>query len=382
MRRMEIPFALPYLDDEEVEAVGEVIRSNWVSQGSRVMDFEKALSEYVGARFGIATNSCTSALHLSLLLSGIAPGDEVICPSFTCMATANAIHHVGATPVFVEIDPRTFNLDPAHVEEAITPKTRGIMAVHQIGLSADMDELIRIAQDHDLVIVEDAATALGGEYKGKRIGALGSPTCFSFHPRKVITSGEGGMITTDDETFMEKARIVRAHGASISDLERHHAKGTIYASYPVVGYNYRMTDMQGVMGTIQMKKLPFMLQQRHRISHSYDELLSDIDEVETPYVPEALVHSYQSYLIRFHSESGIDRDGMIRQMAERGIACRHGIAPLHLEPYYKDLYGEMHLPVTEQVSRETMFLPIYPTMNEDEIDYVVSNLKELIPVCG
>ncbi len=382
MSRMEIPFALPYLDDEEVEAVGEVIRSNWVSQGSRVMDFEKALSEYVGARFGIATNSCTSALHLSLLLSGIAPGDEVICPSFTCMATANAIHHVGATPVFVEIDPRTFNLDPAHVEEAITPKTRGIMAVHQIGLSADMDELIRIANDHDLVIVEDAATALGGEYKGKRIGALGSPTCFSFHPRKVITSGEGGMITTDDETFMEKARIVRAHGASISDLERHHAKGTIYASYPVVGYNYRMTDMQGVMGTIQMKKLPFMLQQRHRISHSYDELLSDIDEVETPYVPEALVHSYQSYLIRFHSESGIDRDGMIRQMAERGIACRHGIAPLHMEPYYRDLYGEMHLPVTEQVSRETMFLPIYPTMNEDEIDYVVSNLKELIPVCG
>jgi perosamine synthetase len=382
MSKMEIPFALPYLDDEEVEAVGEVIRSNWVSQGSRVMDFENALSEYVGARFGIATNSCTSALHLSLLLSGIKPGDEVICPSFTCMATANAIHHVGASPIFVEIDPRTFNLDPAHVKEVISPKTRGIVAVHQIGLSADMDELIRIADDHDLVIVEDAATALGGEYKGKRIGSLGSPTCFSFHPRKVITSGEGGMITTDDEAFMEKARIVRAHGASISDLERHHAKGTIYASYPVVGYNYRMTDMQGVMGVIQMKKLPFILQQRQEICQTYDRLLSEIDEVESPHVPEEMIHSYQSYLIRFRSESGIDRDVVIRKMAERGIACRHGIAPLHLEPYYLDLYGEMHLPITEQVSRETMFLPLYPTMTEDEIDYVVSNLKDLIHASG
>jgi perosamine synthetase len=380
MSRMEIPFALPYLDDEEVEAVGEVIRSNWVSQGSRVKDFESALSEYVGARFGIATNSCTSALHLSLLLSGIMPGDEVICPSFTCMATANAIHHVGAAPVFVEIDPRTFNLDPAYVKDAITPRTRGIMAVHQIGLSAEMDELVRIADEHDLVIVEDAATALGGEYKGKRIGSLGSPTCFSFHPRKVITSGEGGMITTDDEAFAEKARIVRAHGASISDLDRHFAKGTIYAAYPVVGYNYRMTDMQGVMGVIQMKKLPFILQRRHEICQTYDRLLKDIDEVETPYVPEEMVHSYQSYLIRFKPEYRIDRDGMIRQMAERGIACRHGIAPLHKEPYYLDRLGKMHLPITEQVSRETMFLPLYPTMNEDEIDYVVSNLKDLIPV--
>lgn len=378
MSRMEIPFALPYLDDEEIEAVSEVIRSNWVSQGSQVIDFENRVAEYVGARFGIATNSCTSALHLSLVISGITSGEDVICPSFTCMATANAIQHVGANPVFVDIDPRTFNLDPESVKKSITPKTTAIMVVHQIGLAADMDELETIAADRGLIMIEDAATALGGEYKGKRIGALGSPSCFSFHPRKVITSGEGGMITTDDEAFTERARVVRSHGASISDLERHYARGTIYASYPEVGYNYRMTDMQGAMGAVQVKKLPLILDRKREICGSYDRRLSEIDEVECPFVPEGSVHSYQSYLIRFKPEFGIDRDSVLRQMAERGISCRHGIAPLHKEPYYIERFGDMPLPVTEQISRDTMFLPVYPTMNEDEIDYVVANLKDLI----
>ena len=375
---MEIPLAIPYTGEAEVEAVSAVIRSGWVAQGARVMEFENMVAAYTGAAFAIATNSCTSALHLSLYLQGIGPGDEVICPSFTCFATANAIRHTEAFPVFVEIDPRTFNLDSAAVADAITPKTRGIVAVHQIGLAADMDPIHEIARRHDLVVVEDGATALGGEYRGKRVGNLGAPTGFSFHPRKIITTGEGGMVTTNDEAFAERARIVRSHGASVSDLERHKARGTIYAAYSEVGYNYRMTDLQGAMGVEQMKKLPWILARKQEIGRWYDAHLADIQEVEPPYVPDYAVHSYQSYLIHFRPEHRIDRDVLLRQMAERGISCRHGIAPMHFEPYYQELYGELHLPITEEVSRSTMFLPIYPSMTEAELEYIVGNLKDLV----
>jgi len=375
---MDIPLARPYTDEKEIEATAAVIRSGWVSQGNKVAEFEQLVAEYVGARFGVATNSCTSALHLALYLQNIGPGDEVICPAFTCMATANAIRHLGAFPVFVEIDPRTFNLDPEAVAQALTPKTRGIMAVHQIGLTADMDSLQALAKKHSLIIVEDAATSLGGTYKGKRIGALGSPTCYSFHPRKIITTGEGGMITTDDSAFAERARIVRSHGASVSDLERHKARGIIYAAYPEVGYNYRMTDMQGAIGVEQMKKLPWILTRKQEIGRYYDEQFASVDEVETPYVPVYAEHSYQSYLIRLRPSCKINRDDLLQAMAKRGISCRHGIAPLHWEPYYRKLYGELHFPVTEEVSRTTMFLPIYPSMTEVELCYVVENLKNIL----
>lgn len=376
--KMDIPLARPYTDEKEVEAAAAAIRSGWVSQGSRVIEFENMIANYVGTRFGIATNSCTSALHLSLYLQGVGQGDEVICPSFTCMATANTIRHVGAFPVFVEIDPLTFNLDPEAVAKAVSPKTRAIMAVHQIGLAADMDPIREIAQKHNLVLVEDAATSLGAEYKGRQVGSLGAPTCFSFHPRKVITCGEGGMITTDDEAFAERARIVRSHGASVSDLVRHKARGIIYASYPEVGYNYRMTDIQASLGIEQMKKLPRILERRREIARFYDEKLAEMDEAESPYVPDYAIHSYQSYLIRLRSGCKIDRDDLLHRMSERGISCRHGIAPLHLEPYYRELYGDMHLPVTEEVSRTTMFLPIYPAMTEAELQYIMDTLKDLL----
>jgi dTDP-4-amino-4,6-dideoxygalactose transaminase len=375
---MEIPLARPFVDEAEVEAAAAVIRSGWVAQGARVMAFEQMVADYVGARCAVATNSATSALHLALYLQGVGAGDEVICPSFTCFATANAIRHVGAFPTFVEIDPRTFNLDPAAVAQAVSSKTRAIMVVHQIGLAADVDPVRAIAQRHGLVIVEDGATALGGGYKGRRVGALGAPTAFSFHPRKIITTGEGGMLTTDDEALAERARIVRSHGASVSDLERHKARGTIYAAYPEVGYNYRMTDIQGAMGVEQMKKLAQILARKQEIGRWYDAHLAEVDEVETPYVPEWAVHSYQSYLIHFKPEYRIDRDALLRQMAERGISCRHGIAPMHWEPYYRQLMGELRLPITEKVSLSTMFLPIYPQMTEDELHYIVGNLKELL----
>jgi perosamine synthetase len=376
--RMDIPLAKPYTDEAEVEAASEVIRSGWVAQGAQVMEFENRVAEYVGARFAIATNSATSALHLALYLQGVGAGHEVICPSFTCFATANAIRHVGAYPVFVEIDPQTFNLDPAAVAQAVTPKTRAVMAVHQIGLAADMEPIQEIARRHNLIVVEDGATALGGVYRGKRIGALGAPTAFSFHPRKIITTGEGGMLTTDDDALAQRARIVRSHGASVSDLERHKARGTVYAAYPEVGYNYRMTDIQGAVGVEQMKKLPWILNRKQDIGRWYDAHLAEIEEVEAPYVPAYAVHSYQSYLIHFKPQFRIDRDALLRQMAECGISCRHGIAPMHWEPYYRQLYGELHLPVTESISLSTMFLPTYPEMSEAELQYIVDNLKDLL----
>ena len=374
--KMDIPLARPYTDEKEEAAVVAVIRSGWVSQGPKVMEFEQMVADFVGARFAVATNSCTSALHVSLLLQGVQEGDEVICPAFTCMATANAIRHAGAFPVLVEIDPRTFNLDPEAVARAVSPKTRAIMVVHQIGLAADIDALQEIAQKHGLAIVEDAATALGGKYKGRMIGALGAPTCFSFHPRKVITTGEGGMITTDDADLAERARILRSHGASVSDLERHKARGVIYAAYPEAGYNYRMTDVQAAIGIEQMKKLPWILERKREIARFYDAELSRIPGIEVPYVPDYAGHSYQSYLI--YLPASLDRDALLREMAARGISCRHGIAPLHLEPYYRRLYGEIHLPVTEEVSRRTLFLPIYPQMTPEELHYVVDNLRELV----
>jgi dTDP-4-amino-4,6-dideoxygalactose transaminase len=375
---LDIPLARPYTDEREVEAVAAVIRSGWVSQGARVQAFERLVANFVGAKHAIATNAATTSLHLALQLSGVGPGDEVICPSFTCMATANAIRHVGGSPLFVEIDPRTFNLDPQAIEPALSPRTRAIMVVHQIGLAADMDAINAIARQHDLIVIEDGATALGGEYKGRQIGGLGAPTAFSFHPRKVITTGEGGMLTTDDDRFAEQARIFRSHGASVSDLVRHQARGVIYAAYPEAGYNFRMTDLQGAMGVEQMAKLGWILARKRQIAAWLDEQISQIDGLIPPYIPEYAVHSYQSYLITLSPRLSISRDDLLRQMAERGVSCRHGIAPMHLEPYYLKLYGRLHLPVTEQVSQRTMFLPIYPAMTEAELKHIIASLKAIL----
>ncbi len=374
----QIPLMRPWIGEEEIEAVREVLLSGWITQGPRVIDFERKIADYVGAKYAVATNSCTTSLHLSLILSGIGPGDEVICPSFTCIATAYAIHHAGATPVFVDIDHQTYNIDPEVTLRALTPRTRGIMLVHQIGLVADVDEFMNIAHNNNLVIIQDAATALGGKYKGKRVGSLGSPTCFSFHPRKMITTGEGGMITTDDERLAQKARVLRATGASISDLERHKAKGVLVQQYEGIGYNYRLTDIQAAIGLVQMRKIDEMLEQRILQAHRYDEALTTVDEIETPFIPEWASHTYTSYLIRFKTNTKINRDVILQAMAERGISCRIGIQPLHWEPFYLKQFGKMHLPNTEEAAKTTMFLPIFPGLREEQQERVVIALKDIL----
>jgi len=371
----QVAFLKPWLGQEEVEAAAEVILSGWVCQGPKVMELEKVIAQYVGARYGVATNACTSALHLAMRLSGIGPGDHVIIPSSTCMATANAVHHTGATPVFADIDPKTYNLDPQSTLEALTPQTRAVVLVHQIGMPGDVDAFVALTQKHGLKLIEDGACTFGGTYKGRRVGGLGAPTCFSFHPRKMITTAEGGMITTNDGELVEKARMLRATGASISDLDRHKARGVLVQNYEDYGYNYRMTDIQAAIGLVQMQKLGTILAQRAEQARRYDEAIGGIDELDPPYVPDYVTHAYSSYLVHLCAGAPIGRDELLRRMAEQNISCRVGIQPLHFEPFYQATHEHLRLPVTEEVAAHTMFLPIYPGLTEAEQDRVIAALK-------
>ena len=245
---------------DEEKAVLEVLRSGWVSQGPRVAEFERQFARYVGAPYAVAVSSCTAALHLALLVSGVRPGDEVLCPSLSFIATANAIVHTGALPVFVDIDQTTYNIDPNCIENAITPRTRAILAVHQIGLPAPLAEISEIAARHGLLVIEDAACAIGAEYKGCRVGLPHtSMACFSFHPRKILTTGEGGMITTADEELANRLRRLRQHAMTVSDLARHSSEKVLTESYEEVGYNYRMTDLQAAVGMVQLRRLDEMI---------------------------------------------------------------------------------------------------------------------------
>jgi perosamine synthetase len=373
---MKIEIAKPYIDEQEQEAVGRVIASGWVSQGPVVAEFEALFAKYVGAKYAVATTSCTTALHAALVVSGIGRGDEVIVPSLSFIATANSVVHSGATPVFADIDPETCNITPHMIEPLITKKTKAIMPVHQIGLPADLDSIKAVADRYGLIVIEDAACAIGSEYKSKKIGGHGNLACFSFHPRKVITTGEGGMITTNDEDIAARLRRFRHHGMSVSDLERHNANKVIIESYPETGYNYRMTDMQAAMGIVQMKKLPEILQKRLSIAKRYNEAFSKIDCIRVPGIPSYARHNYQSYWIEMLKNSPLSRDGLMIKLLEKGIASRRGIMAIHKEQCYS-AYG-VSLPITERITSNTIILPLYPSMTDDEVGYVMDAVRELL----
>jgi dTDP-4-amino-4,6-dideoxygalactose transaminase len=373
-----IPITKPFFGREEEEALTDVLRSGWIAQGSRVAQFERTVAEYVGVRHAVATSSCTTALHLALVLHGIGPGDEVILPSFTFIATANSVCYTGATPVFVDIDPQTYNLDPAHIEAAITPRTKAIMPVHQIGLAADMDRINGIARSHGLAVIEDAAPSLGATYKGKCVGSLGNLTCFSFHPRKVITTGEGGVILTDDRMLPERARVVRAHGMSVSDLVRHQAKSVVIEEYRELGYNYRMTDLQAAVGIEQMKKLDFILVRRQELAARYNDALAKLECVQLPYSPPETPHTYQSYMVQLTPQTPKTRDQVMREMLEAGVATRPGVMAIHLTHYYRTRFPDLRLPITERATRSTVLLPIYPGMSDADQEYVINNLIRVL----
>lgn len=375
-----IPITKPYYTEEEERAAALAIRSGWVVQGPRVLEFEKMVADLVGAKYALATSNCTTALHLSLLALGIGAGDEVLVPSYSFIATANSVLHAGATPVFVDIDARTYNMDPALIEEKITPRTKAIMPVHQIGLAADIDTIQEIARRHDLLVIEDAATMIGGEYKNKKIGTHSRAVCFSFHPRKAITTGEGGMVTTNDPDIARQIEMLRSHGANVSDYARHGADKVIIEEYPVLGYNFRLTDIQGAIGVEQMKKLDWILQRRLELGARYNNAFADLDFLETPYEPPYAKHTYQSYCLRVAHNSPKTRDEIMTAMQAEGIATRRGVMATHLEPFYLNTYGRVSLPVTEQATRDTILLPIYAQMTQEEQETVINTLRRIVNV--
>lgn len=371
-----LPLARPWLGEEEAEAARRVILSGWVSQGPVTAEFEQALARRIGAAHAVATNAATSALHLALLVSGVRPGDEVICPATTCMATANAICHTGAEPVFADVDPNTLNLDPASADEQITSRSRAIVLVHQIGLPADLPAFESLALRRGLALVEDAATALGAKYAGRWLGAHGRPTCFSFHPRKIITTGEGGMLVTGSAEQAERARSLRSTGASVSDLDRHHAKGVLQQAYHEVGFNYRLTDIQAAIGLVQLGRLEEILTARKAQAEHYSALLDEVEEVQIPQVPPEAEPCWSSYCIKLRAEAAVYRNELVAQMASRRISCRRGIGPLYAEPCFRRHEPDLYLPGSEEVARSTLFLPIFPGLTIEQQELVVAALKE------
>jgi perosamine synthetase len=376
--RMNVPITKPFLGEAEERGVLEVLRSGWLVQGPKVAEFERQVAAYVGAKYAVATSNCTTALHLALLLHDIRPGDEVIVPSFTFIATANAVLYTGATPVFVDIDPRSHNIDPDAAETAITARTKVIMPVHQLGLAADLDTLAKIARRNNIALVEDAAPAIGATYKGRRVGGFGYTACFSFHPRKAITTGEGGMLVTDDAAMAERARRLRAHGMSLSDLTRHQADRVLFEEYDELGYNYRMTDLQAALGIAQLSRLDLIIERRQDLARRYAGALRHVEGVHLPPSPTDTPHTYQSFMVKVPPGA---RDILMQEMLKVGIATRRGVMAIHMEPFYHKRYPELRLPVTEDAARDTVLLPMYASMTSIEQDYVVEHFVRSLEGC-
>lgn len=375
---MKIPITKPFFDKEEEKAVTNVLRSGWVTQGPKVEEFENAISNYVGTKYAVATTSATTALFLSLYILEIGPGDEVIVPSFSFIATANVVVQVGARPIFVDIDPRTYNLDPLKIEQAITSKTKAILFVDQVGLPADYTSISKIAKKHNLFLIEDAACALGSKFQNKMVGSFAPLTCFSFHPRKAITTGEGGMIVTNNKQWAQKLKMLRHHGMSISDVTRHKLKKIIHESYSLIGFNFRMSDLQAAIGVAQMEKLPEILKKRALLANYYTQAFKNHPLISPPFIPSGDTHNFQSYIIRLKKNSKITRDELMQKLLNKGISTRIGVMAAHLQPVYQSMFKGISLPETEQATKETITLPLYPQMNPAEQDFVIKSVSEAI----
>lgn len=375
---MEIPITKPSFTEAEERKIVEVLRSGWVTQGPQVEHFEEAFAKYVGAPHAVAVSSCTTALHLSLVAAGVVPGDEVICPSYSFIATTNVIRYCGAKPVFIDIDPRTYNLDPGLLKSLITKRTKAVLAVHQVGLPADLDPILEIAAREGLKVIEDAACALGAEYKGRRIGRPhGFLACFSFHPRKIITTGEGGMVTANDPAVARRLKQLRHHGMTVNDFVRHKAKSVVLEEYEELGYNYRMSDLHAALGTVQLERFPELLSQRLKLAERYNLALAESDFLVPPYVPSHARPTYQSYLVRLKPNAPISRDELMQKLLELGISTRRGIMAAHRERPYAKEYRQIRLPHTESAVDETFLIPLFPQLSPQEQEFVITHLKEL-----
>jgi dTDP-4-amino-4,6-dideoxygalactose transaminase len=371
-----VAFAKPCLGPEEAEAARAAVESGWIMQGPRVAEFERVFAKYCETDHAVAVSNCTTALHLALVVLGVGPGDEVICPSMSFIATANAIAYTGATPVFADIDPLTFNLDPEAAEAAITPRTKVIMPVHQLGLPFDIDKITALGMKRGVKILEDAACAIGSRYKGRPVGGHSEMACFSFHPRKVITTGEGGMITTNNAAYAERLRLLRQHGMNAGVAERHSARQVVIEEYVCLGYNYRMTDIQAAIGCEQMKKLDWMMARRRELAARYAAALADHPWLRAPHVPDYAEPTFQSYAVTLTEQAPMTRNQLMQFLLDRGVASRRGVMLAHCEPAYASHRRPRDLAASERASASSLLLPLHPQMSHAGQDVVTSTLFE------
>lgn len=374
-----IPIAMPLLSAEEADAARGAVLSGWLSQGPQVAAFEQEFAALVGAPFACAVSSCTTALQVALAASDVGVGDEVITVSHSFIATANSIRYQGATPVFVDIKPQTYNIDPARLEEAITPRTRAIIAVHQMGMPCDLAALTAFADRHGVALIEDAACAAGSQIQingnWERLGKPhGRIACFSFHPRKVITTGEGGMLTTADPELDRRFRLLRQHGMSIPDTVRHGSPRVIFEEYLVVGYNYRMTDIQAAVGRKQLQRLPELVARRRAVASRYTALLGNISGLRLPAEPEWARSNWQSYCVRLPDR--VDQQLVMQNLLDRGIATRRGIMCSHREPPYLYSGQRYDLHESELAQDHAILLPLYAQMSEADQSLVADALRK------
>ncbi len=370
-----IAIAKPYLTKEEAQAAYDTILTGWITQGPRVAEFEEKFAVYTGAKYAVATSNCTTALHLSMIVAGIGQGDEVICPSMSYIATANAITYVGAKPVFAEINPETYNLDIADVERRITPATKAILLVHQIGMPADIDSFKTLCNKYNLKLIEDAACAAGSSYKGQKIGSHSELVCFSFHPRKVISTGDGGMITTSNVAYYDRLKLLRQHGMSINDRVRHGSDKVLFEDHVEIGYNYRMTDIQASVGIKQLEKLDFIIAERRKIAEKYHNAFSDLNNVRLPIEKQGFVSNYQSYSIYLKENFPLERNELMQKMLDKGISTRRGIMTSHRETAYRNYAGDTNLPVSEDAADRSIIIPLYYPMLDSDIEHVIGTFR-------
>jgi len=372
-----LPYFRPLVGEEEIKEVIDTLKSGWLSTGPKTAKFEELIARYTGAKETICVNSCTAALHLSLIAMGIGSGDEVITSSFTFAATGNVIVHVGARPVFVDIKRDTYNIDPEKIEEAVTPQTKAIMPVHYAGQPCNMEAIMAIAQKYNLCIIEDAAHAIGAKYQGRKVGTIGDATCFSFYATKNMTTGEGGAITTDDTKLANGLRVLRLHGISKDAWKRYLDKGSWYYEIEDCGWKYNMADIEAALGIAQLKKLDGFIETRRKYVKIYNEEFDKVKGIITPHEEPDVKHVYHLYPMLLEK---FDRDEFIQRMAEKEIGCSVHFIPLHLHPFYRDKFGFQKgaFPNAEWVYQREVSLPLYPMMSEDDVWRVIGAVKEIL----